>query len=198
MLDNELPRNILSGSHNYIASQPERLFYVPTGMFSASRTVTLSTGQVLFKVNPERRRSRTTSVRDASGTPLFEFRFEPHWFKQNTYSAYSTLNGFNEFGSTQLWEMSGRDQRATNKWKVISFPIGASVSKFRGLAYRQRYRGRLGGELLRGELVVAKVEKTSMWSKKYVIDVPPGIDMALVVSIMAAVEYKLRNEGGAT
>jgi hypothetical protein len=167
-------------------------------MFSTSRTVTLSHGQVLFKVTPGRRRSRTTGIRDASGTPLFEFHFEPHWFKQDTYSAYSLSRGFNGFGSSLLWEMNRKDQPATSKWNVVSFPIGSPVSNFGNLIYRQRFRGRVGGELLRDGMVVAKVDRTSIWSKKYVIDIPPGVDMALFVGIVAAVEDKLSNEGGAT
>jgi hypothetical protein len=190
--------NTIGGSHSYIAPQPEQLFYESTGIFSASRLVTLSHGQVLFKVTPERGRSRTTSVCDASGTPLFEFRFETHWFKPDTYSAYSLLSGVSRFNSNLLWEMNRKDHRATSKCNMVSVATGAPGNNSGDLIYRQRYRGRIGGELLRGGLVLAKVDRISMWSKKYVIEVLPHIDMALVVGIVAAVEHKVKNEGGAT
>jgi hypothetical protein len=184
-------------NHNFVSLRPERLYYEPSGTLSLSRTVTLQNGQVVFNVSHERL-SRTTSVFDGNGIQLFEFRYQSHWFKQATYSAYSSSGGFSGLGSNMLWEMNRKEHRATNKWNVISFPNRVLGGNSEGLSFRQRHRGRLGGELLRGGQVVATVERTSMWSKKYIIEVSSGIDMALVVGIVAAVEDKIRNESSAT
>jgi hypothetical protein len=184
-------------NHGVVSLKHERLRYEPSDTYWTSRIVTRQNGPVAFNVN-HKRCSRTTSVCDGNGIQLFEFRYKPHWFKQATYSAYSSCGGFNGLGSNRLWEMNHTDQSARSKWNVISFTDSAPGKPFEGLSYRQKHRGRLAGELLRGGQVMATVERTSIWSRKYDIEGSPGIDMALVVGIEAAVDDKIGNEGSAT
>lgn len=192
-----MPHNDFGIIRNYISSKPERLHYEPLGSCSLSKRVISSHGQVAFEVIHSRM-SRTTDVSDGNGAQLFMFRFEPHWFKPSTYYAHSPFGGSNDFGLNGLWQMNRKSDPATAKKSVISFVNRAAGGRMDVLEYKQRQRGRLGGELLRGGQVVARVERTGIWSKKYIIDVSPGADMALVVGIVAAVDNKTRNEGSAT
>jgi hypothetical protein len=94
--------------------------------------------------------------------------------------------------------MNRKSDPATIKNNVISFANSLAGEGTEGLEYIQKHRGRLSGELVRGGQVVVRVERMGIWSNKYIIDVSPGADMALVVGIVAAVEDKIRNESSAT
>jgi hypothetical protein len=196
MLFDTTPHNDFGINRNYISPKSERLYYRPSGTWSLSKDVTLAHGQVAFKVI-HGRGSRTTKVCDGDGAQLFQLRSETHWFKPSTYYAHSPIGGFNGFGSNNLWQMNRKSDPATTKTNVISVSNNFASRNMGDLEYRQKYRGRLGGELVRGGQVVVRVERTSMWSKKYIIDVTPGIDMAMVVGIVAAVDDKIRNESSA-
>jgi hypothetical protein len=184
-------------NRTYITSRPERLYYKPCSRWSLSKNVTFSHGQVLFRVDHSRG-SRTTSVCDGHGAKIFLFRSEPHWFKPSTYYAHSPLGGFNGFDSNSLWQMNRKSDPATAKTSVISFANGVASGRIEVLEYKQSHRGRLGGELIKGGQVVARVERTGMWSTKCAIDISRGADMALVIGIVAAVDDKIRNESSAT
>lgn len=94
--------------------------------------------------------------------------------------------------------MNRKSDSATSTGSIITCAHGTIAGGIDFLEYEQRFRGRLRGELTRGGQIVARVARTGMFSTNYVINISSGVDLALVIRIVAAVDDKIRNESSAT